>query len=149
MSSGSKIDPELIQQLDQTRAGNSLVEAVVRFRPDDPKQVVPSPEQTEELTQRVLDRVKKQIGKSEARFNVFKNLGSFVVSADPDFLRELISQPEVAAAVANRQSQSAVIAPVKKSPVQVARNKTGSRSLKKSNARASDTHPARAHKSGK
>src|SRR5882724_6164717 len=114
MSSGTKTDPELIQQLDSTHAGEPLVEAVVRFRPDDPKQVVPSPERTEELTQTVLDRVKKEVGKGEARYNVFRNLGSFAVSAEPEFLRKLISQPEVAAAVANRRSESAEIAPVKK-----------------------------------
>jgi hypothetical protein len=149
MSSGAKTDPELTQQLNNTHAGESLVEAVVRFRPDDPKQVVPSPERTEELTQKVLDRVKKQVGKREARYNVFRNLGSFVVSAEPEFLRELISQPEVAAAVANRQPQSAVIAPVKKSPVPAARNQKASRSARKSKARSSTPHLARAHKSGK
>lgn len=149
MSSGAKTDSELIQQLDNTRAGEPLVEAVVRFRPDDPKQVVPSPERTEELTQKVLDRVKKQLGKSEARYNVFRNLGSFVVSAEPEFLRELISQPEVAAAVANRQPQGALIAPVKKRPIPGAKNRKAPRSASKSKARSSAAHSARTSKSAK
>ena len=149
MASGAKTDPELIQQLKDAHAGQPLVEAVVRFRADDPKEVVPSPERTEELTQCVLNRVKKHIGKSEARYNVFRNLGSFVVSAEPEFLRELISQPEVAAAVANQQSESALIPPVKKTPVPSSKPQKQSRATKKFKARSSDAPAVRAYKSAK
>src|SRR5689334_21919615 len=91
----TKADPELIRQLDAPTASNEPIAAVVRLQPDDPSEIVPSPERTEELTQQILKRVKKRVGSGESRYNVFKNLGSFVVSAEPDFLRESISQPEV------------------------------------------------------
>lgn len=147
MSSSAKTDAELTQQLDSSAGGDGLVEAVMRLRSDDPKEIVPSPEQTEALTQKILTRVKEQSGKSEARYNVFKNLGSFVVAAEPEFLRSLISQPEIATAVANRRPQSAFIPPVKKNPV--ARSKKTSQSASKSKARSSKPQSARAHKSGK
>ncbi|HEV7474402.1 MAG TPA: hypothetical protein VGN90_10160 [Pyrinomonadaceae bacterium] len=148
MSSSVKTDPELTQQLDNTSGGESLVEAVVRLRPDDPDQIVPSPERTEELTQKVLERVKKQVGKSEARYNVFRNLGSFAVAAEPEFLRELISQPEIVTAIANRQSQSAMIEPVKKRPVPERKQKAP-RSAKGSKTRAAAARSAKAHKAAK
>ena len=110
----TKTDPELFRQLNETATGDESIEAVIRLRPLMRSQAAPSPEETTELTQKILDRVKQKCGKSETRYNVFKNLGSFVVSAPPDFVRELIEQPEVAAAVANRQPGSAVIAPLKK-----------------------------------
>lgn len=147
MSLIQKTDPELIQQLENARANDSFVEAVVRFRPDDPKQVVPTPERTEELTKKLLARVKKQVGKSAARYNIFKNLGSFAVSAEPGFLRELMSQPEVAAVVANRQPQDALIAPVKKSPVQAARNQKP-RSTRKFKVSSTAARSGKKHKSG-
>jgi hypothetical protein len=110
----SKIDPELIRQLNKNAATEGSVQAIVGLLPDDPTNVVLSPERTEELAQKVLDRVKKHVGSKEKRYHVFKNLGSFVIDADPRFLRELISQPEVASAMANRQPESMLIAPIKK-----------------------------------
>ncbi|MDQ2975676.1 MAG: hypothetical protein M3R69_09740 [Acidobacteriota bacterium] len=144
MAARAKKDPELLRQLDDAHSGKSLIEAVVRVKPDDASQIVPSPERTEELTKTVLKRVEKQIGKSAARYNVFKNLGSFAVSADPDFLRELMSQPEVAAVVANRQPQGALIEPVKKTPARTETQKP-SKSARKSKTRSAHA----AHKSAK
>jgi hypothetical protein len=118
MSSAPKIDPELVKQLDATAASqDTKVEAVIRLKPDDASQIVPAPEKTETLASDLMERVKGQVGKSATRYNVFRNLGSFVVSAHPSFIRELISQPEVASAVANQQPESAAIPPVEKRPV--------------------------------
>ena len=117
MTSGPKTDPELLKQLEATAASDtSEVEAVIRLRPDDASQVVPTPERTEELANELLTRVKSEVGESVSRYNVFRNLGAFVVSAPPPFIRKLISQPEVAAATANRQPESLVMPPVEKSP---------------------------------
>src|SRR5881628_3865458 len=140
--SSAKADPELIRQLNGTEASKEDIAAVVRLQPDDPSQIVPSPERTEELTQKILERVKKKVGSSESRYNVFKNLGSFVVSAEPEFLRELISQPEVAAAVANKQPEGTVIAPVEKATVPTTRHQKASRSEKRSRARSSSARAA-------
>jgi hypothetical protein len=118
MSSVPKIDPELIKQLDATAASqDDKVEAVIRLRPDDASQIVPAPEQTETLANHLIERVKGQVGESATHYNVFRNLGSFVVSAPPAFIRELISQPEVASAVANRQPESAAMPPVETRPL--------------------------------
>lgn len=118
MSSTPKIDPELAKQLEPTAASqDKKVEAVIRLKPDDASQVVPAPERTETLTNQLIERVHGQVGEPATRYNVFRNLGSFVVSAPPSFIRELISQPEVASAVANQQPESAAIPPVEKRPV--------------------------------
>ena len=39
-----KIDPELLRQLNAVAADNEPVEAVVRLNPDNPAEIVPSPE---------------------------------------------------------------------------------------------------------
>ena len=143
------IDPELQRQLDAAATSNQAVEVVVRLRPDDPSQVVPSPERTKELAEKVLKRVKKRVGNPETRHNVFTNLGSFVVSASPDFVRGLISQPEVAAAVANRQPGSAAMPPVEEKSSPRSTQKKSSSSSKRTKGTASARHAAAGRKSGK
>jgi len=51
----------------------------------------------------LLQRVEQRIGLHPQAVNVFQQLGSFVVVAAPAFLAELLTQPEVHAAMANRQ----------------------------------------------
>jgi hypothetical protein len=113
-SAKAKTDTELAKQLKSATKENNLVEAVVKLKPDVPSEIVPSAERTEELTNRVLERVKKQSGQSASRYNVFRNLGSFVVSAHPTFIQELIRQPEVGSIIANQQPGSAMIPPIRK-----------------------------------
>lgn len=115
MTSGAKIDPELVKQLETAAASDKKdVEAVIRLKPDEASQVVPTADRTEALANELLDRVKGQAGEPATRHNVFRNLGSFVVAAPAPFIRKLISQPEVAAATANQQPGSAAMPPVKK-----------------------------------
>jgi len=113
----TKVDAALVKQLKTASGSEELVEAVVRLKPDNPSEIVPGPERSETITKDLLARVKKQSGTSASRYNVFKNLGSFVVSAPAAFVQELMVQPEVAAIVANQQPGSALIPPVKKAPV--------------------------------
>ena len=103
-----------MKQLKTAASDEKLVEAVVRLRPDDPSQIVPPAERTEELTTQLLERVQKESGQAVSRYNVFRNLGSFVVSAHPTFIEQLIRQPEVVSIVANQQPGSAMIPPIKK-----------------------------------
>ena len=112
-----KIDPTLRSQLNAVATGDEPVEAVVRLRPERPGEIVPSPERTQELATRVIRRVGKRVGNPSTRHNIFSNLGSFVISAPPHFIRELIQQPEVAAVVANRQTGEALIPPIDKKPL--------------------------------
>ena len=50
-----------------------------------------------------IGRVAAAVGGASPRHNTFRHLGSFAVAAAPAFIRELIRQPEVASAVANRR----------------------------------------------
>jgi hypothetical protein len=126
-SSSAKIDAELLKQLKTASDSEKLVEAVVRLRPDDPSQIVPAAERTEEVANQLLKRVEKQSGKAASRYNVFRNLGSFVVSANPTFIRELMSQPEVASVAANQRPGSALIPPIRKAPQR--KNTAGDKSM--------------------
>lgn len=63
----------------------------------------PTGEETDELARELLARVAEQVGGQADDFNIFRNMGSFVVSAKPAFVRALLEQPEVSSAVANQQ----------------------------------------------
>ena len=136
-----KVDKELMNQL--AAAHDGTVEAVVKLKPAG-TQIVPAPERMEKLTKRILDRTSKNSGHKPERYNVFRNLGSFVVAANPGFIRELISQPEVSAVIANQQVGSAMIAPVKKRAVSSSQPKRSGPS--KSAPKKSTKKPAKSRK---
>jgi hypothetical protein len=138
-----KVDKELMNQL--AAADDGTVEAVVKLKPAG-TQIVSPPERTEKLTKRVLDRTSKKSGQEPQRYNVFRNLGSFVVAAKPGFIRELISQPEVSAVIANQQPGSAVIAPVKKRAVSSAQPKQQQSGPSKSARKKSTKKPTKSQK---
>lgn len=103
-----KIDPDLLAQL-ETAAGaaaTGVIQAVVQLRPGKGNDVAPQPDQTERIVGSLLARVARQVGLDPADFNVFPNLGSFVISAPGDYLRALLDQPEVASALANRPGET-------------------------------------------
>jgi len=105
----AKIDPELVRQLDAAQAagqkadGSDHVQAVVYLRPTSPDQPAVPPDRMQGMVEDLLGRVAKEVGESSRQHNTFRNLGSFAVAAAPEFIRELLRQPEVAAAVANRK----------------------------------------------
>jgi hypothetical protein len=111
------VDPELVRQL-STATGNGSVQAVVRLHPKAGVVATP-PEETERLARELVSRTQKVSGEQEDAVNVFKYLGSFAISAKPSFLKALIAQPEVAAAVANNQPGSGMIPPVEKRPARI------------------------------
>jgi hypothetical protein len=113
----AKVDSELLKQIDTVAAGDDPVEAIFMLRPDDPTQIAASPERTEELAREILQRVEAKVGSGANRVNVFRNLGTFTISAKPAFLRELLAEPEVASAMANRQHAEAYIQPHDVEPV--------------------------------
>jgi len=98
----AKIDPHLATQLQANTEGE--IQAVVTLNPDDPSQLTPSPERTEELTRTLVERVSSRSGTQPRAVNVFRFLGSFSIAADPKFLSDLLNEPEVKAAVSNRRS---------------------------------------------
>ena len=112
-----KIDPELLRQLEAAVSSSAPVEAVFRLRPRDPAQAAVPPDEAEALVWEVIKRVERRSGVAVGDCHVFRNLGFFVVSAKPAFLRELLAQPEIASAMANRQPGEALIPPKSKRPV--------------------------------
>jgi hypothetical protein len=115
----AKIDPELSRQLDQAALTNSPVQAVIKVSPEESSQLVASPEHTAELANQVVGRISSKLGIQAERMTLFRNLGSFSISAAPQFVRELIDQPEVAGAIASRQPSSSYIAPINARPVEL------------------------------
>ncbi len=111
----AKTDPELLRQLEAATTDQALVQAV--FTLQLPKSHETAPERVEELTHQVLNRVADKIGADAHEVNIFRNLGAFVVSAPAPFINALLTQPEIASATANRQPESGLISPRKKTPV--------------------------------
>ena len=93
-------DAELTRQLERAAAAGTPVEAVVLLRS---RRDVPDPARTEKLARELVDRVQDSTGREAVDVHVFRNLGRFVVAADAAFLRELLAQPEVDSAMANRR----------------------------------------------
>lgn len=104
--SSQKVDPELRRQLNGAAAAEAKpVEAVLRLRPTPRSAIAPPPQATRQLAELVVTRVAEELGVSEEDydFNVFPNLGYFVLSASPVFVERVLDQPEVASASANRR----------------------------------------------
>jgi hypothetical protein len=97
-----RADPELTRQLERAAADDAPVEAVFVLRLPRGR-AAPDPAQTEALARELVDRVRDSTGRSVGDVHVFRNLGRFVVSADADVVRELLAQPEVESALANRR----------------------------------------------
>jgi hypothetical protein len=100
----AKVDPELRRQLD-VAAQAAPVQAVMRLRPATRSAAAPPPQGTREQVALLVTRVAGEMGvaAAEVDFNVFPNLGFFVLSAAPDFVERMLVQPEVASASANRR----------------------------------------------
>ena len=131
----AKVDPVLTKQLDSAAGEERPVEAVVMLRQASQK-VAADPEDTEKTTYKILHRVESLVGKGAKDVNIFRNLGSFVVAAEPDFLRELVMQPEVASVVANQQPYEAAMPPVKKRAVRSLHKRKSTASKKVKSAKA-------------
>lgn len=104
-----KIDPELISQLERVAATSEPVEAVMVLKPEKRSQVAAMPEDAERITEELIERVKKSTKTKDVEYNVFRYLGTFVVAASAPFVRELLKQPEIASAMANRRSEGVEI----------------------------------------
>jgi len=121
MTIPAKFDPELLRLLEQTSAESPVpvVEVVIRLRNDDPERAAPAPEVTESTTRSLITRVKSSSGLTPQKVNIFKNLGTFFIEAEPGFIKELLLQPEVADATSNQAVNSALIPPVESRPATI------------------------------
>jgi len=100
-----RIDPELLRQIAEAEkpasgAAGAQVQAV--FFLDPASASASDPAKVEARVRKLLRRVERSSRERPAVVNVFRNLGSFVVQAPPAFLRDLIEQPEIRNARANR-----------------------------------------------
>jgi len=96
-----KTDPELLRQIDSVETNNDPIQAV--FSLALPMKKLLDPEHVEAAANQVLERAEKESGSKPKDVNIFRNLGSFVVSADASFIRQVIDDPKIASAVANKQ----------------------------------------------
>jgi len=113
--SRAKTDPELKRQLKAGKSNQDLVQAVFTLHLSTRQTTTAT--HVEELTHKVLDRVADEVGVEAKEINIFRNLGAFAVSAPPDFIRALLTEPEIATATANQQQESMMIPPQRKRPV--------------------------------
>ncbi len=97
----TKTDPELLRQIDAVETDDDSIQAV--FSLALPMKKLLDPKQVEETTNQVLERAEKEVGSKPKNVNIFKNLGSFTVSADASFIRQIIDDPDIDSAVANKQ----------------------------------------------
>jgi hypothetical protein len=101
----TRVDPELLRQIGEAEkrastTANAEVQAV--FFLDPAAASTSDPEEVDTRVRKLLQRVERSSHERPAVVNVFRNLGSFVVQAPPGFLRDLIEQPEIRHARANR-----------------------------------------------
>lgn len=109
--------PELARALARKGTAAGPLGAVCRLRPRKDTDLALGPGETEATARRVLGRVARAVGERPERWNAFRNLGAFAVIASPLFLRELVAQPEIEAAMPNRlPGEELLIRPVKKRP---------------------------------
>lgn len=99
----AKTDQELLKQIEDAEARQEAVQAVFSLRPPDPGARFVTPEETDELVEALLKRLADETGESPRDYNVFRNLGSFVVDASPGYVRKMMDQAEIASALANRR----------------------------------------------
>lgn len=95
----SLTDPELIRQLDEAKKSGETVEAVVQLERETGK--APVPAKVREQAERAIKRAAEASGEDPADVHVMDNLSIAYVSGSEKFVRELVTQPEVASAVAN------------------------------------------------
>ena len=107
-----RTDPELKRQLKAEHSEQEMVQAVFTLRLSSRRAVKPT--HVEELTNEVLDRVADEVGVEAQEINIFQNLGAFALSAPPNFIRALLTEPEIATATANQQTESMMIPPLRK-----------------------------------
>jgi protein-disulfide isomerase-like protein with CxxC motif len=98
-----RTDPELVRQLDEAKKSGDTVEAVVQLERQ--AGTAPVPDAVRAQAERAIRRATEVSGEDPADVNVMANLATAYVSGSEKFVRELVTQPEVASAVAN-QSRS-------------------------------------------
>ena len=110
-------DPDLLRRLQEAEAVAGEVQVVFVLRPPQSRTELLTPDEIEQVTRSILERVERECGSQARALNIFRNIGSFVVQAAPAFVRKLMAQEEIASAVPNSQPGGLFIPPHKKKPL--------------------------------
>lgn len=93
----TRVDPELIRQLDEASPADRPVQAVVFLRSGRKS----APDEVTDEAHKVIEAAKSRAGTEPSRVNVMRNLGTVAVEGPASFVRALIDESEVASALAN------------------------------------------------
>ena len=114
-SGGKTVDPELERQLDAAD-DDTPVQAVFTLKTPagEPYRSAAS---TKECVSKMIDAAATTAKGAPERLNVFPNLQSFTVAGKPSLVRSLMSNDQVASAMANQQPEDLQIRPARKKEV--------------------------------
>lgn len=109
----STIDPQLTKELNDTPAAAS-VQAVFTLKTPagEPYRSAAS---AKEIMGRIVDEASTNTHTQPSRVTLFPNVQSFAIAGPPALVRKVAEHAEIAAAMANRQSEDLLIRPVKSS----------------------------------
>jgi hypothetical protein len=93
----TRVDPELIRQLDEAGPADGLVQAVVFLRSGR----AGAPDDVTREAAKVIEAAAAKAGAEPRRVNVMRNLGTIAVEASASFVRALIDESGVVSALAN------------------------------------------------
>src|SRR5689334_1118524 len=110
-----RTDPELRRQIEAAADTGRPVAATFSLRGD--PGAVPEPAEVEARVASLLEKVGEKTGQRPADVQVFGNIGSFAVSAPPEFVAQLARQPEVVTATASQPAEDILIRPVRRRSV--------------------------------
>jgi hypothetical protein len=110
-----RTDPELRRQIEAAADTGRPITAVFSLGVD--PVALPEPVDVEARVASLLKRVGADTGQRPADVQVFGNIGSFAVSAPPEFVARLAQQPEVATATASQPAEDILIRPVRRRSV--------------------------------
>src|SRR6266849_10117238 len=111
LSSSARIDPALRAELEGASSEAAPIAAVIKLKPDSAGHVSLPPEETQRITEKVLERVREHAGAREHDYYVLDMLGAFNLVAPAHFVVELLKQPEVSSCMSAESEDSAYIPP--------------------------------------
>lgn len=94
-----KIDPRLLQALEDTAAGKGPVQAVVTVGAQGANLLAPA--ETEKMVKDIVDRAARASNSLPHKLVIFPNMQSFSIEADPILLRKILDEDQVDAATLN------------------------------------------------
>jgi hypothetical protein len=109
-TSDTKVDPELVRQL-ESAPPEKPVQAVFTLKTP-AGQPFRDAQDTREAVSRIIEGASSSAKQQPERVNVLANAQSFTISAPPAFVRAVLGDKEIAAALANAQREDMMIRPV-------------------------------------